>query len=589
MTRLMRSKVARSAGGRRTNDTNGQSSVIGKNIMSNINIRINTARKNHTNGVLEIEAESETESFLPAKSDDNDNGEPASSSSSSPSIYVPGNQRKILFLILVLAASAGLFVTRMDKTVESATLGVDGGPSGSDHIETKAPKTSFHSSSGSFGGINNIAHPGGAKAASKGEGIAFEEITIPKANVGHAIISLNRPNIVNSWGHYVHDEHRSPYASHLYKATKEELQARQDRYVEKMKKVREEWGAWDFRDPRGEQSASTTSREDEDGTNDETNINDTKTNIMRSAADFSGVEYKDLPVEDFPPDAWQADEVYVARFLDEAKKLVARVKEGIYAEHGWPTKGKEGDQAYLEQRNQFWKINIWDPSAGEVDTASDCIASLTKVAFDGLVRKLLHGLMTNDEFYAVLAGHSAAAGHGNDFIQNRMITFHHLMEPLFDKLGMRLVSRNMGMGGVGTLHFSLAGGDLYGETDILEWDSGMTEKGPAVDFFNKQAILSGERVPLIMTDYHFNVMEETKGTALMGRYVLRNEKNIFPDTTYENAASQPYAARWMNQIEEKYNAICWEPRSDVEAWTPQREAPGSQVSWHPGFRNHKWA
>ena len=587
----MKTRISRSAGGRRTKDKNGQSST-GSNIMSNINSGVYITRStsnNNTKGVLEIEAE--TESFLPTKSDDNDNDELAAAASSSSllsSMYVPSYQRKILFLILVLAASAGLFVTKMDKTVESATLGVDGEPSGSDHIETKVPsaaKTSFHSGSGSFGGVNNVAHPGGAKAASKGEGIAFEEITIPKSNVGHAIPSLNRPNIVNSWGHYVHDEHRSPYASHLYKATKEELQARQDKYVEKMKKVREEWGAWDFRDPRDEQSASTTtSREDENG--DGTNDNN---NAIRSAADFSGVDYKDLPVEDFPPDAWQADEVYVARFLEEAKKLVARVKEGIYAEHGWPTKGKEGDQAYLDQRNKFWKISVWDPFAGEEDTARDCIASLTKVAFDGLVRKLLHALMTNDEFYAVLGGHSAAAGHGNDFVQNRMITFHHLMEPLFDKLGMRLVSRNMGMGGVGTLQFSLAGGDLYGETDILEWDSGMTEKGPGVDFFNKQAVLSGERVPLIMTDYYFNIMEETKGTALMGRYILQNEKNIFPDTTFENAASQPYAARWMNQKEEKYNAICWEPRSDVEASTPQKEKPGSQVSWHPGFRNHKWA
>jgi hypothetical protein len=44
------------------------------------------------------------------------------------------------------------------------------------------------------------------------------------------------------------------------------------------------------------------------------------------------------------------------------------------------------------------------------------------------------------------------------------------MEPVFDKVGMRLVSRNMDMGGVGTLQFTLAVGDHYGETDILEWD-----------------------------------------------------------------------------------------------------------------------
>jgi hypothetical protein len=46
------------------------------------------------------------------------------------------------------------------------------------------------------------------------------------------------------------------------------------------------------------------------------------------------------------------------------------------------------------------------------------------------------------------------------------------------------------------------GGNFYGETDIIEWDSGMTEKGPAVDLFNKEAILSGECVPIIFNEFH---------------------------------------------------------------------------------------
>jgi hypothetical protein len=45
-------------------------------------------------------------------------------------------------------------------------------------------------------------------------------------------------------------------------------------------------------------------------------------------------------------------------------------------------------------------------------------------------------MITNDEFYVVLAGHSAAAGHGKDFQQNRIITFHKVMEPVFDKIGV---------------------------------------------------------------------------------------------------------------------------------------------------------
>eukprot|EP00537_Pseudo-nitzschia_pungens_P007589 CAMPEP_0172357806 /NCGR_PEP_ID=MMETSP1060-20121228/2136_1 /TAXON_ID=37318 /ORGANISM="Pseudo-nitzschia pungens, Strain cf. cingulata" /LENGTH=1002 /DNA_ID=CAMNT_0013078649 /DNA_START=148 /DNA_END=3156 /DNA_ORIENTATION=+ len=514
-------------------------------------------------GVMEMEKES----FLPTSRNTKPNSEDKTGSNDSSSCTgnMSSNQRKITFLFFTLAAFVGLFLVKMDGVFQIE----------SDHVEEK--KVVFHSTSGSFGGINNVAHPGGAKAASKGEGITAADIIIPKSNVGHAISSLNRPNILNLWGHYVHDEHRSPYASHLYDATKEELEERQEKFVEKMKKVREEWGAWDFRDPHGEQS-------------------------MRAAANFSEVEYKDLPLDDFPPNAWQADEEYVANFLVEAKKLVHRVKEGIYAEYGWPTKGKEEDKEYLEQRDKFWKIDVWDPADCEGGDRNKCpqlylkgikegVAVIEKSSFDGLVRKLLHGLMTNDEFYAVLGGHSAAAGHGNDFQQNRIITFQYLMEPVFDKLGMRLFSRNMAMGGVGTLQFTLAGGDLYGEMDIVEWDSGMTESGPPVDLFNKQAILSGERVPFIMNDFHFDIMKETKGKAWMGAYIPGNynDKNLFPETTLANAASQPYAARWMNEKEEKYNAVCWEPRKDYTPEKKQNVKPGGQAGWHPGNRRHVWS
>jgi len=54
--------------------------------------------------------------------------------------------------------------------------------------------------------------------------------------------------------------------------------------------------------------------------------------------------------------------------------------------------------------------------------------------------------------------------------------FANIMEPVFHKLGMRLIARNLAMGGLGTAHFSLGSNTLYGETDFLLWDSHMTEK-----------------------------------------------------------------------------------------------------------------
>lgn len=43
------------------------------------------------------------------------------------------------------------------------------------------------------------------------------------------------------------------------------------------------------------------------------------------------------------------------------------------------------------------------------------------------------------------------------------------MEPVFQKLGMRFIARNMAMGGYGTLHFSVGQKELYGEKDVLMW------------------------------------------------------------------------------------------------------------------------
>ena len=53
-------------------------------------------------------------------------------------------------------------------------------------------------------------------------------------------------------------------------------------------------------------------------------------------------------------------------------------------------------------------------------------------------------------------------------------------------------------GGMGTLQAALAGVSVYGEKDFVLWDSSMTEKdGRAQDVFHRQALLSGQRVPIL--------------------------------------------------------------------------------------------
>ena len=88
--------------------------------------------------------------------------------------------------------------------------------------------------------------------------------------------------------------------------------------------------------------------------------------------------------------------------------------------------------------------------------------------------KILHSILSNDEFYVVLPGHSAAADHDNDFSQSQSMQFNSLMEPIFDRLGMCLITQNMAMGGLGTVHSSLGRISIYGEQDLFIWESATT-------------------------------------------------------------------------------------------------------------------
>jgi hypothetical protein len=107
--------------------------------------------------------------------------------------------------------------------------------------------------------------------------------------------------------------------------------------------------------------------------------------------------------------------------------------------------------------------------------------------------------MTEDIFTVVMGGHSAAAGHGNNFQQSYTLQVQRALEPIFARLGVKHTAHNMGMGGLGTIHNGLAAGDLYGkDVDILIWDSGMTEKSrKPQDLLARQGLMARDRVPII--------------------------------------------------------------------------------------------
>ena len=54
-----------------------------------------------------------------------------------------------------------------------------------------------------------------------------------------------------------------------------------------------------------------------------------------------------------------------------------------------------------------------------------------------------------------------------------MMQFHKVMAPIFARLGVKLITRNIAMGGMGTLHSAMGSASIYGdEIDLLIWDSG---------------------------------------------------------------------------------------------------------------------
>lgn len=300
----------------------------------------------------------------------------------------------------------------------------------------------------------------------------------------------------------------------------------------------------------------------------------------RPVVDFSKYEAGDFPAEEFPEDAWQSDATYMLHFLDNAQKLIDRAREAIYEEYGFPVKGPSTDR---DQALGFKKFPESEPMKGYPLMA-------TEKNFAGLVRRLLHAMMTNQEFKVVLNGHSVAAGHDSNFWQSYVHQFHHLMEPIFARLGMKLSTYNYGRGGLGTFQDTFAGTSTLGDPDVLIWDSGMTEPCcGVVDAFYRQAIIAGSRVPFFINDRGPYPGESARISAM--------ESKTISETPLDESKRKdvPWAIRYMfcessamscNKPERRYNKGCWNNNiTDFTPSTPQKGPPfGGQ---HPSWRSYQ--
>jgi hypothetical protein len=318
---------------------------------------------------------------------------------------------------------------------------------------------------------------------------------------------------------------------------------------------------------------------------------------------------RDIPADAFPDTAWQVDAVFVNHLINDAEQLISRAMEAIFAEYGH---GKPLPPEQLTERMQMFHWDRLDLSVGLENVAPPPKYTkrgdrgnggwTTDRSQDGLIRRLLHAIMTNDSFTVVLGGHSAAAGHGNHFHQSYAMQFHRIMAPVFARLGVQLITRNLSQGGLGTLHNSMGAGSLYGsEIDLLLWDTGMTESSPAhIDLFLRQGLIGGNRVPVVwggnfevLTQLHEHAEVDIGdfGTGTDGVLIVTDETQ---------AQSVPFAARFMKcdhdrqdlcDAEPRFCAHCWIPRDDIpnpeDLFEKIDPKPGSQVKWHPGWRKHQ--
>mmetsp|Transcript_27829 Transcript_27829/g.77976 ORF Transcript_27829/g.77976 Transcript_27829/m.77976 type:complete len:879 (+) Transcript_27829:229-2865(+) len=311
---------------------------------------------------------------------------------------------------------------------------------------------------------------------------------------------------------------------------------------------------------------------------------------------------RDVPWKDMPGDiAWQKNNAYMTRYLKESKDLVMRAMEAILAEYGHGKKDAPNDD-FATRSQMFSLLTVPDEELLELKQKNapglENGGFTTPRSWEGLKRRLLHALITEDSFVFAMGGHSAAAGHGNHFSQSYTLQVAWILEPIFARLGVRHEARNMANGGMGTGQHGIAAATMYGpDVDMLMWDSGMTEPGGRdPDLMARQSIISGIKVPVLWS-FPYSVLQNLNrfGECEVGS-MGQAMTGIAEATTTAEVDKTIWAARFMKCASDidkefcktnRFNATCWIERDDFTPEKPQSPHMGGQASWHPGNRVHQ--
>jgi hypothetical protein len=118
---------------------------------------------------------------------------------------------------------------------------------------------------------------------------------------------------------------------------------------------------------------------------------------------------RDVPRAKFPSNAWQLNKDYMEQFLTQGKDLVMRAMEAILSEYGHGVDDEPG--ATFANRSAMFHLRRYNLTTPKI-TAIEDGGWTSNRSWEGLKRRLLHAIMTEDSFNFAMAGHSASAGHG---------------------------------------------------------------------------------------------------------------------------------------------------------------------------------
>ena len=125
---------------------------------------------------------------------------------------------------------------------------------------------------------------------------------------------------------------------------------------------------------------------------------------------YQAYPHRDVPNHAFPETAWQRDTQYVKSFLQQGLALVNRSMEAILAEYG-----HDDPAISFLDRSSMFQLHIYSSmEEDEVPTGATNHHGgwTTFQSWEGLKRRLLHAIMTQDTFHMAVVGDFAAAGHG---------------------------------------------------------------------------------------------------------------------------------------------------------------------------------